>query len=120
MAKSKPTTMNLADSVSTSSSTVNSPIASESPEILKAPCRTEWSSSGKLDARNSNHDAASRHPMKAFGVLFNGPVIPFGAMVEYHPVSAKDLSRLHQFGSKVIWTGDILVADIQELERWPI
>ena len=33
---------------------------------------------------------------------FNGPVIPFGAMVQYHPVSAEDLSRLHQFGSKVL------------------
>ena len=33
---------------------------------------------------------------------FKGPVIPFGAVVEYHPVSAKDLSRLHQFGSKVL------------------
>ena len=32
----------------------------------------------------------------------NGPVIPFGAMVEYHPTSAKDISRLHQFGSKVL------------------
>ena len=27
--------------------------------ILKASCRTDWSSSGKRDARNSNHDAAS-------------------------------------------------------------
>ena len=33
---------------------------------------------------------------------FNGPAIPFGAMVEYHPISAKDLSRLHQFGPKVL------------------
>ena len=46
-------------------------------------------------------------------------------MVEYHPISVKDPSRLHQFGSKVlpgiflgyvlragrIWKGDILVAD---------
>ena len=32
----------------------------------------------------------------------NGPVIPFGAMVEYHPISAKDISRLHQFGPKVL------------------
>ena len=68
---------------------------------------------------------------RRFGVSFDGPVIPFGAMVEYHPISAKDLSRLHQFGSKVlpglflgyalhagrIWKGDILVADIQELEE---
>ena len=42
-------------------------------------------------------------------------------MVEYHPVSAKDLSRLHQFDPNVlpgrIWKGDILVADIEELEQ---
>ena len=30
------------------------------------------------------------------------PVIPFGAMVEYHPFSRKDLSRLLQFGPKVL------------------
>ena len=51
--------MNLAVSVSTSSSTVNSPIASESLGILKAPCRTDWSSTGKLDAKEYNRDAAS-------------------------------------------------------------
>ena len=52
-------------------------------------------------------------------------------MVEYHNISAEDLSRLHQFGSKVLpgiflgyalhaggtWKGDILVADIEELEQ---
>ena len=60
VAKSKPTTMNLALSVSTSSSTVNSPIASKSPGMLKAPCRTDWSSTGKPDASHDrNHDAAS-------------------------------------------------------------
>ena len=31
-----------------------------------------------------------------------GPVTPFGAAVEYHPMSAKDQSRLHQFGPKVL------------------
>ena len=50
--------MNLAVSVSTSSSTLNSPIASKSPGILKAPCGTDWSSTGKLDARDRNHYAA--------------------------------------------------------------
>ena len=59
VAKSKQTTMNLAFSVSTSSSTVNSPIALKSPGTLKAPCRTDWSSTGKPDARDRNHDAAS-------------------------------------------------------------
>ena len=57
--KSKPTTMNLAFSVSTGSSTVNSPIASKSLGILKAPCRTDWSSTGKPDANDRNLDAAS-------------------------------------------------------------
>ena len=66
-----------------------------------------------------------------FGMPFNGPVIPFGAMVECHPISAKDQSRMHQFGSKVmpgiflgyalyaggIWKGDIVVADIEEMEE---
>ena len=62
---------------------------------------------------------------------FNGPVIPLGAMVEYHPTSSKDISRVHQFGPKVlpgiflgyalhaggIWKGVIMVADIEELEQ---
>ena len=68
---------------------------------------------------------------RRFGMPFKGPVIPFGAMVEYHRISAKDQSRLHQFGSKVLpgiflgyalyaggmWKGDIMIADIEELEE---
>ena len=68
---------------------------------------------------------------RRFGVPFNSPVIPCGAMEEYHPISVKDLSRLHQFGPKVlpsiflgyalnaggIWKGDIMIADIEELEK---
>ena len=65
---------------------------------------------------------------RRFGMPFNGPVIPFGAMVEYHPFSAEDQSRLHQFGKSCqvfvlghalhavrIWRGDIMVAE--ELEK---
>ena len=51
-------------------------------------------------------------------------------MVKQNPVSAKDLSRLHQFGPKILpniflsyalyarrtWKGDTSVADIEELE----
>ena len=65
------------------------------------------------------------------GMPFDGPETPFGAMVEYHPSSAKHPSRLHQFGKKVlpgiflgyalyaggIWEGDTLVADSEELEE---
>ena len=39
---------------------------------------------------------------RRFGEPFKGLVIPFGSMVVYHPVSAKDMSRLHQFGKKVL------------------
>ena len=71
VAKSKPT-MNLAVTVSTSSSSVSSPIASKRPGILKAPCRTDWSSSGKPEARNSNHDAASSSQGWQKDALLNG------------------------------------------------
>ena len=71
---------------------------------------------------------------RRFGEPFKGPVIPFGAMAEYHAISAKDQSRFHQFGKKVIpgiflgyalvagaiWKGDILVADTEELENFGI
>ena len=53
VAKSKPTAMNLTFIVSTSSSTEEKLVASKSPEILKAPCPTDWSSTGKLDAKNT-------------------------------------------------------------------
>ena len=44
---------------------------------------------------------------RRFGEPFKGPIIPFGSMVEYHPISATDLSRLHQFGKKA-FTRNIL------------
>ena len=37
-----------------------------------------------------------------FGEPFKGPTIPFGALVENHPISTRDQSRLHQFGKKVL------------------
>ena len=55
-----------------------------------------------------------------------GTVIPCGAMVAHHPISATDQSRLHRCGKKVlpgifgcavivgcIWEGKIMVADIE-------
>ena len=67
---------------------------------------------------------------RRFGEPCKGPSIPFGSLVEYYPISAKDQSRIHQFGKKVlpglflgyalyagaIWKGDIMVAHIEELE----
>ena len=72
-----------------------------------------------------------RRPVKdVFGQPFKGPIIPFGSLVEYHPKTSKDQSRIHQFGKKVlpgfflgyalyagrIWKGDVLVADLEVLE----
>ena len=39
---------------------------------------------------------------RRFGQPFKGPIIPFGSLVEYHPIPAKDQSRIHQFGKKVL------------------
>ena len=64
------------------------------------------------------------------GQPFIGPIFPFGSLVEYHPTTAKDQYRIHQFGKKVllglflgyalhagrIWKGDVLIADHAELE----
>ena len=67
---------------------------------------------------------------RRFGQTFKGSNIPFGSLVEYHPITAKDQSRIHQFGKKVllglflgyalyagrIKKGDVLIADLEELE----
>ena len=37
---------------------------------------------------------------RRFGESFKGPMIPFGAPVEYFPNSARDQARIHQFGKK--------------------
>ena len=68
---------------------------------------------------------------RRFGQPFKGPIIPFGSLFEYYPFTAKDQSRIHQFGKKVlpglflgyalyaggIWKGDVLIADLEELEE---
>ena len=65
-------------------------------------------------------------PIRCFGQPFTAPIIPFGSLVEYHPITAKDQSRIHQFGKKVfpgLFFGYLLyegafgrVADLEELE----
>ena len=39
---------------------------------------------------------------RRFGQPFEGPIIPFGSLIEYHPITAKDQSRIHQLGKKVL------------------
>ena len=71
---------------------------------------------------------------RRFGEPLKGAIIPFGSLVEYHPISTKDQSRIHQFGKKVlpgiflgyvlyaggIRKGDILVVDLalRSWKRW--
>ena len=42
------------------------------------------------------------HTKDVLDNLFKEPIIPFGALVEYYPISAKDQSRIHQFGERVL------------------
>ena len=64
-----------------------------------------------------------------FKADFKGPKIPFGALVHYLPITPKDKSRTHAFGSKLLpgvflgysqqagggWSGDLLLADWEAL-----
>ena len=39
---------------------------------------------------------------RRFGQPFEGPIIPFCSLVEFHLITAKDQSIIHQFGEKVL------------------
>ena len=88
-----------------------------------------------LDSVENNLRHSAKGSLDAYNVTFSltpfkGPTIPFGSLVEYHTITAKDQSRIHQFGKKVlpglflgyalyaggIWKGDVLIADLEELE----
>ena len=69
---------------------------------------------------------------RLFGMLIDGPKIPFGALVEYDPVPSKDISRVHAIRSICLCQGyssfmygtreesgkgDTMIVDIEELEE---
>ena len=68
---------------------------------------------------------------KRFGHQFKGPIIPFGAQIEYKPSQQCDIMRLHQFGKKMRsgvflgyvqhagggWTGYLTIIDWQQVEQ---
>ena len=108
-------------------------------EILQCCCNLTWTKSG---GRNPSNNALiyelfkSSNPMgkspyeRLFGESFMEQAVPFGSRTEFCPVSAKDKSKLYQFGQKVwlslflgsvlhagwIRKGVLLVAVIEELE----
>ena len=80
--------------------------------------KTSW----QMGKRHTNDDSENHSEDRSY---------LFEAMVEYHPMSIRDQSRPHQFGKKVlpgiflgyeliaggIWKGDILRADLEDLEN---
>ena len=66
---------------------------------------------------------------KRFKTDFSGPLIPFGAEVSHLPITHKDKSKSHAFGSKVLpgiflgysqqagggWSGDLSIVDWGEM-----
>ena len=68
VAKSKSTAMNLSSHVPTSSSSVNHPIASKSPGILKASTGKTW----REGKKNSKSDAASSSHVRLQDAYFGG------------------------------------------------
>ena len=83
------------------------------------------------DQLNAGSDSSSTAFELRFGHQFKGPIIPFGAQIEYKPSQQSDIFRLHQFGKKMLpgifmgyvqhagggWTGDLLVSDWEQIEN---
>ena len=83
------------------------------------------------DQLNAGGDSSQTAFERRFGHQFKGPIIPFGAQIEYKPSQQSDIMRLHQFGKKMLsgifigyvqhagggWTGDLTIVDWQQVEQ---
>ena len=66
-----------------------------------------------------------------YGEDFRGPIIPFGAEIQYKPISPKDQKRVHKVGTKMLsgvfvgyaqrqgggWTGDLEICDWENIQN---
>ena len=68
---------------------------------MKNGGRISWNAAAICETFKTPCLMGRRHMKGGSECHLKGPVIPFVAMVQHHPVSARDLSRLHQFGAKV-------------------
>ena len=76
----------------------------------------------------TSKQTGKRQCERRFGEPLKGPIITFGAMVEYHQSSPQDQSRIHQFGKKVlpgIFLGYELIAgefgkEMSLMQTWKI
>ena len=70
--------------------------------LLQSGLDNEWADSMECycylrDMQDLLSDGKTPYERR-FGIPFDGPVIPFGATVEYHPIFCeRPFSRLHQF-----------------------
>ena len=86
--------------------------------LLCATCTTRW-------------PMTSRHWRGEYGQKIDGLSVPFGTLVEYIPITAKDKSGVHQFGKTTLkgiflgcvpragggWSGDLMTADYADLHE---
>ena len=87
---------------------------------MKIGGQIPWNVTPICDTSQIYYLMGRRHIKRRFGKPFEGPIIPFGSLVEYHPITAKDQSRIHQFGKKVLpglFVGYALYAG-ENLEGW--
>ena len=92
--------------------------------------RIPWNVTATCEIFKISSDGKTPYERR-FGEPFEGLFVPFGSLVEHHPISMKDQLRIHQYGKKVlpgivhgyvlyprgIWKGDILIVDLEELEE---
>ena len=80
-------------------------------ELLQYCCNQVWMKNGGRIPWNATAICEiykisclmGRHTMKGGSEIpFNGPVFPFGAMVEHHPIFAQNQSRLQPFGPEIL------------------
>ena len=86
--------------------------------LLCATCTTRW-------------PMTSRHWRGEYGQKIDGLSIPFGTLVEYITITAKDKSGVHQFGKTTLkgfflgcvpragggWSGDLMTVDYADLHE---
>ena len=93
---------------------------------MKNGGRISWNVSAICDTIQDPLSDGRTPYERRFGEPIKEPIIPFGSLIEYHPISATDLSRLkvlpgvllgYVLYARRIWKGDIMFADIEELEK---
>ena len=116
-AKLNPTAMNFTSTVSTSSSSVNHPIASKSHMRQDAVSKTFKVSC--LMGRHHMRDVLENHSTDQVSCFEHCRISPFlyEKLIETTSIWAKNLARYILRFCLAIWKGDIMVADIEELEQ---